>query len=921
MAYISVITDNQYKLVKEFKIKDGVLDKRAPGHLVEGTIETFDVDAEGLVDLVKGLNQHQCLCLGSLDTPEQQPLYCGKTAPPGAPTRSKEFLDFPPEAWMLLDFDESGKTPEEAIDILAEIDPQFKTCGLAVIPSSSSYLYVDGKELVGAGNYHIYVPISGNRTPGEYGEILFDRLILQGYVTPVITKAGSIVIKSLFDRSVLSPEREIFAADPVCHSPLESRRLTHAEWQVGPDLDADAIDDLDADEQMNLRLQLKEIRETLHEKSVKQRQKYYKDCAVKRAAQIGNTTYLKELPNIHETDIHYDKKGRPILELMSNEFIMGEDGNYFQVKKLLLSPEDGTKLPDPIEPFKRGDEKRGIPGKGVATVLGSMIYSHHHCGMIYLLKWTIEDLMELFTEGEHGDRTFVWKQLSSGKQELSSTTTEGELSELSDAIKGSIGKVKGVYAGKEKKYVLSRLKVNSIPEMAEVDKVLEMNAKYGVVNMGGKATIISENWNRSVGVFDVMFTMPTSLDVLTKNIHMKLPGMSMPVSLYKYWEQHPERRTFDSIVFEPNAKIYRAPGKMRALPSTNSYNMFQGYIYEPSKAKNCNLILDHIKEVWCSNDETEYNYVIGWLAFMFQHPEKLNGTSLVLQSVPGAGKGIIIENCIVKVLGIHAISTSNPEDLVGRFNVQLGMNIFFYANEMSYTAQTSVKSMLKTLVETESRWIEAKNVNKVPGRNHTSLIISTNGEWVLNIDHDDRRFVYLTVSSKRVGDFAYFEKLKQQIDDGGKDAFIKYLLSYDLSKYDGKTIPNRVHHQRKADFLRSAHPSIRFVWSLYDTDFGVAHFANDPSYKILKEWQSEGKQNLILGKAQFFSLYKEYCEYYKIDRKYDDAGSIEMNLENGGVLKRETDPRPDFIMQRVNKNGKVMFELRSVEEGKPLLRV
>ena len=924
MALISVITDEKNQLTKYFKLsEDQTLVKTAPGHLYKGTIESFDVSAVQLIDLIKDLNQNQCLCLGVLAEPGRQDIFCNKTAPEKtSPIRSKEFLDFPLDsAFLLLDFDDSGKSPDEALQILAEVDPQFETCGAAVIPSSSSYIYTeDGTEIMGEGNFHIFVELHGSRNPEEYGTLLFERLQLIGHITPKVTKAGTVVMKSLFDRVVLSPEREIFSADPVCEYPLVSKRLLHAQYQEGPPLNSDTLRDIDDDERLELRILIRDMRNSVQEEANKAREKYYESMAKERAA-INGTTCLQERTLLKETPIMYDKKGRPIMELLSDQSILDEDGKRILIRDLLLDPQHGVKIPDPIEPYKRGDERKGIPGKGVATILGTMIYSHHHCGIIYLLRWTAEDAIAVANGDDGEKKLFLWRALAAGKQELSSCSSDVDIAEVAEALKTNLAHNKEARIGRERRTIVNKIKVSTPPDDVEEDPILEMNAKYGIVNMGGKTVIVSERWNRASGEFDVEFSLPSSLDTLTKNKPMRIPGVSAPVSLYRYWEQHPERRTYTNVIFEPNNNTFRQAGKERVLPSTEEYNLFQGYIFNPKAATSCDLILKHIEEVWCSSIQEEYEFTVNWLAHLFQYPERLSQTALVLQSAPGAGKGIIIENCIVKVLGIHAISTSNTEDLVGRFNLHLGMNVFFYANEMAYTARNDFKSMLKTVVETDTRMVEAKNINKIKSRNYTSLIISSNNEWVLNIDFGDRRFMYLTVSSHRVRDFEYFKRLYHQIENGGKDAFIKYLLERDISGFDINAIPNKGHHQRQADFLRSAHPCIRFVWSLYDTDLGVSIYATDISYKQLKAWHTDENCQLALQKGQLFSLFVEYCEYYKIDRKYDDPNSIIMQLEIGGVLRRETDPRDEFVMFREKRNGKEVYVLKSIKEGKLLLKV
>lgn len=926
MAYISVLTDKKNALVKEISLDGttGELLKTATGHIVDGWIESFDVNAKQLISVITGLTKNQCLCLGvpnDGELQEKRPITCLKLSKGGL-TRTKDSLAFhPSSSWLLLDFDDCQKTrmtPELAISTLSKIDSQLLTCSMVVVPSSSSYIYNTSTEqfIVEEGNFHIFVEVEGDRDPGEYGNILFERLLLNGLGVPYVHKSGAVTVKSLFDLSTLSFEREIFSASPVCKEPLVSKRLEHVAYQEGHRLDSDVLKPLSTEEKLKLRLMYKQMREDLHEKSMKVRKEYYKEQAKKKAAQKG-THYLKELPDVLETPILYDKQGRPVLELLSSENIMNEDGEWFLVRDLLLNPVEELKLPDPIEPFKRGDEKRGIPGKGIATVLGNMIYSHHHCGVIHLLRWDPADFLELLIDGNLEDKKFAWRAVSTGMQEFSASTTESDLSEIADVVKAQLGTFKDMKVGKEKKHILNKLHAGSIPENAEIDKILEMNCKYGVVNMAGKTVIVSERWNSAAKEFEVEFALPASMDTFTKNIPMRIPGKFEPVSLYKYWEQHVERRTYNGVKFEPNAHTFREPGVHRPLPDEDEYNFFQGYLYSPQKAKSCDKILNHIKEVWCSSIEEEYNYVIGWLAHLFQHPEQLSKTAIILQSVPGAGKGIIIENCIVKVMGTHGMSTSNTDDLVGRFNLHLGWNIFFFANEISYTAQNSVKSLLKTLVETDTRSIEAKNVNKVKAKNYSSIIFASNGDWVLNIESDDRRYVYLTVSSHRVGDIQYFTDLAKQIEDGGKDAFVKYLLNYDLSKYQPTVIPNRKQKQRMADYLRSAHPSVKFIWSLYDTDYGVAHFANDPSYKALKEWQDSGDKCLTIGKAQLFSLYRDYCEYYRIERKFDDPTALEMQLEVGGILKRQGDPREkNFIMDRKIKDGKEVYVICSVKDGK-----
>ena len=923
-SWISLITDEEKLLTKHISLDDSsTLIKTAPQHLTKGTIEAMCLSPDELQTLIETMDSRQCLCLGVLSEPGVQPITCSALQKNGTPVRSKEFLNFfPGQSYILLDMDDSGLTPEEALDALALVDPQFNGASLLHVPSSSSYLYNGKTPLIEEGNFHFYVELHGNRDPGEYGQLLFDRLVLNGYGKAYVTAAGTVVVKSIFDKAVLSPEREIFAAPPICKPPLESHRLTNIEALPGKPLNPDLLPLLSEEEKVLLRLRISELRESVAEEA-RAKRKIHNEKRARTTAKIRGTSHLVELANLSDAPVIYDKLGRPIMELLSTDTILDEQGNEIQVRDLLLEPQVGLRLPDPLEPYKRGDEKRGIPGKGIATMVKeNMIFSHHHSGQIFLLRWSPKDLLEYFnSEIPKEDKIPIWKAVSSGAMELSAATTEADISELADAIKDAFQGHKPAGVPKEKKHVVSKLRPPLVPDDAEDDVLLKMNAEYGMAKIDGKVVIISEKWSSESESFEVTYSTPPNMETWTRNKPMKVSFQNQPVSLYRWWEHHPERLQYEDVLFDPNPHTFRKPGIRLPMPKTPVYNLFRGYIYEPEKATSCDKIIDHIKQVWCSGNEDEYRYAFGWLASMFQRPKSVSITALVLQSVPGAGKGIIIDNILVKTMGVHAISTSNSEDLTGRFNAHLGINLFFYANELSYTAQASVKSILKTLLTDADRMIEAKNVNKIKSKNYSSVIFSSNNDWMLNIDAGDRRYAYLSVSSARVGDKKYFVDLKKEIDNGGREAFIKWLLEYDLSNWSPMDIPDVSQRQRRADFLRSAHASVRMCWGLLDIDVEPVVFANNLLYTQIKAWR-EGGVELSVTKAQFFEMFVDYCTYYQVPRLYDDSSNISLQLESGGLLRRESDPRTDFVIdRRKDKTGKSVLVFKPVEAARKYLRV
>ena len=62
------------------------------------------------------------------------------------------------------------------------------------------------------------------------------------------------------------------------------------------------------------------------------------------------------------------------------------------------------------------------------------------------------------------------------------------------------------------------------------------------------------------------------------------------------------------------------------------------------------FIADHIKNVWTSNNDDQYDFVIRWLAHIIVGGKKLE-TALYLKSIQGTGKSMIITFLMRKLLG------------------------------------------------------------------------------------------------------------------------------------------------------------------------------------------------------------------------------------------------------------------------------
>jgi hypothetical protein len=85
--------------------------------------------------------------------------------------------------------------------------------------------------------------------------------------------------------------------------------------------------------------------------------------------------------------------------------------------------------------------------------------------------------------------------------------------------------------------------------------------------------------------------------------------------------------------------------------------------------------------------------------------------------------------------------------------------------------------------------IEPKGINAFTVRNYCRLILATNEDRVVPAGPDERRFAVFDVSSEHAQDHGYFAAIADQLEDGGNEALLYYLLNFDLSRVDVGTIP------------------------------------------------------------------------------------------------------------------------------------
>lgn len=119
------------------------------------------------------------------------------------------------------------------------------------------------------------------------------------------------------------------------------------------------------------------------------------------------------------------------------------------------------------------------------------------------------------------------------------------------------------------------------------------------------------------------------------------------------------------------------------------FNIFPGYtaklvnVDQAHKNPNVDLILNHIKIVWCKRNEIKYKYVINWLAYNLQNPREKPDYGIVLKDIyKGSGKSRIIELMIKYVYGTCGLIYNGLDEYLSPRNNRRERGLLVFIDEV-----------------------------------------------------------------------------------------------------------------------------------------------------------------------------------------------------------------------------------------------
>ncbi|MFX1325467.1 MAG: primase-helicase family protein [Promethearchaeota archaeon] len=236
------------------------------------------------------------------------------------------------------------------------------------------------------------------------------------------------------------------------------------------------------------------------------------------------------------------------------------------------------------------------------------------------------------------------------------------------------------------------------------------------------------------------------------------------VPIFNAWQRNANARKYQDVIFSP-----MSPDGLASIPQ-NVLNLFSGYNnsdmgsladleYEDENGFNLINLLNHIYRHVCKCNPIQYKIFISFFAHKLQNPEDKLNIAMILQSIEGTGKTLIMK-LFAKIFDPYSICVCNKDMLVGNFNY-LSNYTLLLLDEQEYI-DPAEQGKIRGIVTDEKLLKHEKYERPELVDNWLDLIVITN-----KIDHsilrEGRRYHFYQVSPDISLDKQYFTKLAKYV--------------------------------------------------------------------------------------------------------------------------------------------------------------
>ena len=422
------------------------------------------------------------------------------------------------------------------------------------------------------------------------------------------------------------------------------------------------------------------------------------------------------------------------------------------------------------------------------------------------------------------------------------------------------------------KYGKDTEKANTVLEAVE-----RLNEKHAVVMLSGKCTVLNQTIDPVFQRPDISFSSKADFFNFHSNQKISVPGVTKPVSVAEVWWNSPNRRQYAGIVNDPKEEC-----------GPEYFNLWRGFSVEPKKG-NWGRVRDLIFESIADGHPPRTDYILSWMARIVQDPGgERPGVAIVMRGRQGVGKGEFAR-AFGSLFGNHFLQVAQANQVTGRFNLHMKDCLVLFVDEGFWAGDKQAEGVIKNLITEPTLTVEPKGKDLFQVKNNVNVLIASNSNWVVPAGLEERRFFVVDVGDHHRRDYAFFRKLNEQMDNGGREAMLYDLLNMDLS---GVNLRDFERTEALLDQILESMTPIQSWW-----------FGRLQEGKISSEhWPSE------ISNTVLYSDFERYCNRRKL--YMPDARVFGRQFKK---IVNATDIRKEFSDER--ERGKAFPALEDCREA------
>lgn len=310
---------------------------------------------------------------------------------------------------------------------------------------------------------------------------------------------------------------------------------------------------------------------------------------------------------------------------------------------------------------------------------------------------------------------------------------------------------------------------------------------------------------------------------------------------------------YNVIDFSPNSK------------DPNIFNLWTGFIAHTVTIdmSAIALILSHIKEVFCKNDQVSYDYFLDLLYYIIKYPERpVEVSTFIYSKTQGTGKNIILTFLQNYIFGDNmTLYTAGLNTVLGVHNNLLKNKKIIIVDEIATSGEDFMGSFdrFKSMQTGPTILINPKGTNEFTIKNVLGWFLLSNHDDCLRIEPTDRRYFCLSVDEKYAGDKEYFKRLGDTFSKETGNIFYSYLLQRGDSRNVNIRIPP-INDFKRSIISKSWNSSMRYLFEIKTRDEEYGEDRNLISatelYNNYKQWAHDSHEK-IKSQTKFFCDIKD----------------------------------------------------------------